>query len=331
MELFDQLDALKENKEEDTSEKSNTVVQCSNCNQQEESQFIWQDAKLVCSNCGYVTTQVISSDPEWRFYGEKKQRFTNPSRCGFPPNELFPKSSFTVRMDSKSAKYKCLVRLQQWNCIHPEERSLYTVCREMDRIMKQLNVSKSIQFDSKKYYKLLTAKDHRKGSLTRGSVRKSFIAACIYISAENHNAPIQKKKIAQLCGIDIRGMTKGFKKFCLLEKNKNIRLRKNNKQAVPNLIRKFSNELEFTKFMKDLSFIIHERVIDLGLVAHNNKISVAAGILRFVSVICEADVSKSELLEVIDTSTVTIQKIFKILNKNKQYLLIGLEEHIKSN
>lgn len=247
-------------------------------------------ANKVCGDCGVLLSKIFNTDAEWRYYGcTDDNKHSDPTRCGLPIDELLPKSSLTTKIKYVGTKYISLVRLHKWNIIHPEERSLFTVFKYIDNIFKNVNLSitNSAILQAKEYYKILSAKDDKKGTLTRGIIRKSFIAACIFVSCKNNQTPIQKAEIAQICGISKFAITKGFKKFSVLEKNKNIQLNKPNDtdETIHNYLQKFSCQLNFTQTMKEIAHIICNRLPKLKLLQDTNDISISAGLLYYVSIL----------------------------------------------
>ena len=312
------------------------LKQCHHCGS--AKLFIDQTtANKICYDCGVLYSKIFTADAEWRYYGhsDENKQHSDPTRCGLPIDELLPKSSLTTKIKYVGTKYISLVRLHKWNVIHPEERSLFTVFKYMDNIFKNVNfsITNSVILQAKEYYKILSAKDNRKGTLTRGIIRKSFIAACIFVSCKNNQTPVQKAEIAKICGISKFAITKGFKKFSVLEKNKNIQLNKpnNNDATIHNYLKKFANQLNYSTTMQDFAHIIYDRLPLLKLLQDTNDISISAGLLYYVATIfykhSQID-TKTHILEIINTSVVTLQKVYKILKKHEIYLLIGLEDFI---
>ena len=319
--------------QKDNPDEMTTIekTKCSQCN----STNIGTDmvnANRICCQCGFVCGRIHNNTAEWRYYGySDDNKNKDPTICGLPIDELLPKSSLTTKMKYTGNKYISLVRLHKWHQIHPEERSLFTVFKYMDKILLNINISNETKLQSKQYYKILSEKDDKKGTLTRGVIRKSFIAACILIACKNNNTPFQKIKIAELCNIDKFDITKGFKKFSALEKNKNIQLNKPVSNTIQDFICKFCNNLNFSTQMKDICLILCERFDKLGILKDTNDLSIISGLLYFVSVLFyNTNSYRAKILDLIKISKVTLEKVYKIINSHKCYLLIGLENHIKT-
>lgn len=315
-----------------TQIQTQTQHKCQLCGKDDKIIIDSRTANKICSECGCVVTKVLDHEAEWRYYGltaDDYQHASDPTRCGLPVDELLPKSSLNTKIKYTGTRYLSLVRLHKWNLIHPEERSLFTVFKYMDKILINLSVPKIAKIQAKEYYKLLSAKDDRKGTLTRGVIRKSFIAACIFVSCKNNHTPIQKGKIASICGISKFDITKGFKKFSTLEKNKNVQLNKPNRRNMHNLIHRFASQLNFTKTMEDIAHILITRLPKLKLLQDTNDISINAGMLYYVSVLFyDTTTYRPKILSIINTSVVTLEKIYKVIKRHETYLLIGLHSFI---
>jgi transcription initiation factor TFIIIB Brf1 subunit/transcription initiation factor TFIIB len=331
---FNQM-VLENNNNNNTKTNDDDTLKCKNCKQIQKTITDITTATEICFNCGYICAKLYNTSAEWRFYGYlDDNQHHDPTRCGLPIDELLPKSSLTTKIQFSGTKYQLLMRLHQWNIIHPAERSLYTVFKYMDSIQYNLScisTDRIALLQAKEYYKILSQKDKCKGTLTRGVIRKSFIAACIYVACQNNNRPLQKTTIASICGITKFDITKGLKKFSILEKNKKIQLNKpnNHLQNIHNFLHLFMIRLNFNQKMKDFAHIICNRLPKLKLFQDTNDISTTAGLLYYIELLFTPHVIKKELirskiLKIIHTSVVTLQKVYKIIKQHEQYILIGL-------
>ena len=67
---------------------------------------------------------------EWRFYGSEDSKFSDPTRCGLPTNELLPQSSLGSTISFKMGESWDMRKIRnyhQWNAMPYKERSLYNV------------------------------------------------------------------------------------------------------------------------------------------------------------------------------------------------------------
>jgi len=311
----------------------NNFYQCKRCLKKFEIYSNLITAEYICKNCGLVCGQITDTSAEWRYYGNlNNNQNKNPTRCGLPIDELLPKSSLTTKIKYSGSKYIPLIRLHKWHQIHADERSLFTVFKYIDKIVINSNLNKIIITEAKQYYKLLSEKDNKKGTLTRGTVRKAFIAACILVSCKNNNLPMQSLEIAQLFTISKFDITRGYKKFNTLEKNKNIQINKPISCNVNNYIHRFCNELNFTRQMEDYCHILCERFEQLRILQDVNELSLTAGLLYYISVLFyKTNAYREKILKIIYVSIVTLEKVYKLIEKNKKYLLIGLDINQEKN
>lgn len=297
-------------------------------------------ANKICANCGVLICKIYT-DMEWRNYGYSNNQNdvdnNENARCGQPIDRLLPLSSMTIRtapIRNKFNKYVHLVRLQNWNMIHPSERSNLDVFNIIDNIFSRIStpISNSAIIEAKEYYKILSAKDDKKrGTLTRGDIRKALIAVCVIVACNNHKSPVQIHEIANICKITKPDITKGFKKFSKLEKDKNIQLNRPNvdHSLIHCYIFSFCNKLNFPEQLQDIAHILCERLPKLNLLKDTNDVSVCAGLLYFLSTkFFDCDIKKTAILDVIKTSTVTLQNVYNVLVKHQEILLIGLICHI---
>ena len=329
----DQFAFILKKQPKEHKDDSNIPVTCRNCSAVNTILCDQFTANNICTSCGCLCSKLFNHEAEWRYYGySDDNKPSDPARTGLPIDELLPKSSLTTKIKYTGTKYISLVRLHKWNLIHPEERSLFTVFKYMDKILDNLSITNTVRVQAKEYYKILSAKDTRKGTLTRGVIRKSFIAACIFVSCKNNNTPIQKMEIADLCDITKFDITKGFKKFSILERNKNIQLNKPNPNHMYNFIHQFCVQLQYTQVMEDIAHIIAYRMVRLKILQDTNDNSMSAGLLYYVAMLFDNDTGyRQTILGVIHTSIVTLDKIFKTLKTKQKYLLIGLHKHISEH
>ena len=64
--------------------KSNNIVVC--------------NGEVVCRDRGNINYGIIDTNAEWRFYGHGDSKYSDPTRCGLPTNELLPQSSLGSKL-----------------------------------------------------------------------------------------------------------------------------------------------------------------------------------------------------------------------------------------
>ena len=280
--------------------------------------FDYEYNVLVCNECG--ATCVMNTTFETRSFGDD----TNP-RYGQPTNALLPQSSLATTIAS-NYKYRSLNRLQKWNQMPATERSLYDTFKKIDEMVKNSILQTDIVTEAKTYYKKLTEKDSTiTGFLTRGNIRISLIAACIFIACKNNNKPMREIEIANLCRITKSDITKGLKKFNKLEKNKNISINVH-KDDIHDYVKKYCNKLNISDKLERIIHLICVRSNKIQMIRNSNNCSICAGLFYFISEQFNLDIKKQTLMRIINVSEVTLNKIYKIFLENKKILFLGFNK-----
>lgn len=321
---FNELDSyfskkfLKNNSEMDLNK-------CVNCDSINSLIYDYNTYSKICKICGTIDDTIADESAEWRFYGHSDSKSINPSRCGgIPINNLLPKSSMGTTIGSGNNKYKSVRRLQKWNQISNDERSDYEVFKKIDIILKKTQINTKIINDAKLYYKMLSEKNDQKTNifLTRGNNRNSLIVACLYISSKNNKKPFKEENILKIFNIGKSDLTKGLKKFSLIERTKNITIN-NNKIVIYDLIEYYGKQFNFKDNVIKILHLIYIRALKINILKNSNPKSICSGLIFFISYIFKLNISKKNIIKIIQISEVTLNKIFNIFLKYEKVLLIG--------
>ena len=88
-ELFDKLKG-----KENSLNLINTGAECQEkCNSCDSLNIVTQRGEIICKDCGIINYNLIDHNAEWRYYGSEDSKYSDPTRCGLPTNELLPESS----------------------------------------------------------------------------------------------------------------------------------------------------------------------------------------------------------------------------------------------
>jgi transcription initiation factor TFIIB len=286
--------------------------------------YDYRNSIQVCSCCGIIVDKIDEHLPEWRYYNSSDTKNSNPIRCGQPINPLLPKSSLCTQI-THIGKYKHLSRLHQWNQISPDEKSLYEVFKKIDIFTKNKKINKKIVEETKQYYKLLSEKEKVSGYLTRGNIRVSLIAACLFISCKNNNKPLREIEIANIFGINVKDITKGFKKFNELEKSKNIQIN-TSINNIHDYINKYCHQLNIKDDIKKLIHLLYIRSKKINILRNNNNSSICSGLIYYISDIFNLNYKKSDIINIIKISEVTLNKVYNEFIKYEKILLLGINK-----
>ena len=186
-----------------------------------------------------------------------------------------------------------------------------------------LHLSKIIN-DAKLYYKMLSEKNDQKTNifLTRGNNRNSLIVACLYISSKNNKKPFKEENILKIFNIGKSDLTKGLKKFSLIERTKNITINNNN-IVIYDLIEYYGKQFNFKDNVIKILHLIYIRALKINILKNSNPKSICSGLIFFISYIFKLNISKKNIIKIIQISEVTLNKIFNIFLKYEKVLLIG--------
>ena len=325
VDLLEKLDLFVTKKNENISDNNEKEQKAETfCERCQEHTMIKEALGYECHSCGYVGDIIIDHGADWRYYGASDSRAYNPTRTGNIINPLLPKSSMGTYIGGN--KYNSIQRLHTWLSMPSKERSLWNIFNKINRLLQNSDILSKVEEESKYYYKMITENDDNlKGILTRGSIRKGLIAACIYVSCKNNGVPKHSKEIADLCNIDENLVTKGLKKFVEIEKRKNLNI--NSKQTYPDeFISIYCNKLNLSADIKKLCKVICERTIKLGILKNNTPPSIASGVVYLVINKIKLKVSKQQLIDIIKISEVTLNKTYKKLDAYDKYLFMGFEK-----
>lgn len=296
---------------------------CTNCN----NRSIIQDNSsgfILCRSCGIIKDIIIDTGAEWRYYGSSDSKSYDPTRCGSPINPLLPRSSLGTFIGGSC--YGSLQRLHSWNAMPSDERSLWHVFENINRKTQNTDLANKIKEECKYYYKTISKKDKNvSGTLTRGTVRQGVIAACLYVSCKNNNVPRLASEIAEMFDISTTDVTKGLKKFCEIEKRKNIEINIHI-TSTEDFIQRYCNKLNISKDKQKIGYVLSKRIKKLSILNENTPPSIAASIIYLLSSVYELNITKDKICEEINISNVTITKAVKRLSKYLDILFIGLHK-----
>jgi len=317
---------LKEKQKMDLNNSKDETKFCKNCNQNNKIIYDYNNYNKVCSSCGFIFDSILDESAEWRYYGHSDSKNTDTTRCGNPINSLLPKSSMGTTISGSSMKYNSIKRLQKWNQISNDERSEYEVFKKIDNFLNNSKINTKIIDDAKLYYKLLCEKDDNDNKvLTRGKNRLSLIVACIYISSKNNNKPINEKKLLKKFNIKKKDLTKGLKKFSIIEKEKNININNNN-NTIHNLINMYGKQFNLNDKTIKIVHLIYIRSHMINILKNSGEKSICSGLFYFFSSIFNLNLSKKIIIDKINISEVTLNKTYNIFTKHMDILLLGFDK-----
>mgnify|MGYP003329714477 CR=1 FL=1 len=281
---------------------------------------------LVCTNksCGLIYKDCLDRTAEWRYYGADDNNMRDPTRCGMPINPLLKESSYACKILSNftsSYQMKRIKRYTDWQSMPYKEKAIYDEFQKIISMSRIAGIPKIIVDEALKQHKKISEM-----KTFRGCNREGIIAASIYISSRIHDYPRTAKEIAEIFHLDYTSATKGCKNAIhilnTLENNKEGKQKTHFHQTKPTaFIERFCSKLNVNSELTKLCKFVAMKIEKENLIPENTPQSVAAGIIYFVSQICNLNVSKKNVNFASNTSEVTINKCYKKLEKMKDKLI----------
>ena len=306
-------------------EKDN-VLESNMCNLCNSMLYLNDDGFLLCSNkkCSKLYTQQLDFGAEWRYYGADDNNNSDPTRCGMPINPLLKESSFGCKvMCGRGSSYEMrkIKRFTEWQSMPYKEKSKYDDFQIITIIAKNSGIPKIIIDDAILYYdKISEAKTFR------GLNRDGLLAASIYISFGINKNPRSSREIATIFKLDNTSATKGCKNAMNIlndiEMNDDTRENSILTTTTPcSFIARYCSKLNINQELTKLCLFIAKNVETKKLIPENTPHSIAAGIVYYVSLICNLNINKKDINNTSQISEVTINKCYKKLEKYEHILI----------
>lgn len=282
---------------------------------------------LTCINtkCGIIYKDMVDQGAEWRYYGVDDNNNDDPTRCGMPINPLLQESSFGCKIlcnGTTSYEMRKIRRYSEWQSVPYKEKSQYDEFQRITTMSQNGGMPKLIIDDAIRYHKKISEYE-----LTfRGVNRDGILAASIYISCRINNYPRTAKEIASIFHLDVTSATKGCKNALViinnLEKDLDNKEKTNLCRTKPeSFIERYCSKLNINSELTSLCKFISMKIEKINYMPENTPHSIAAGVVFFITQICNLNISKKCVRNVSEISEVTITKCFKKIEKIKEQLV----------
>ena len=297
------------------------------CERCEYSLAFSDEGFLTCTNkqCGIVYKDLLDQSAEWRFYGADDNQSNDPTRCGMPINPLLKESSFGCKVIScgpMSYEMRKIRRYTEWQSMPYKEKSQYDEFQIITTMAQNAGVPKMIIDDAIRYHKKIS----EYYMTFRGDNRDGILAASIYISCRINNFPRTAKEIANIFNLDATSATKGCKNALSIINNieKDVCNKEKTvlcKTKPEDFIERFCSKLNINSELTQVCKFISKKIEKLDLMPENTPHSIAAGIVYFISQVCNINITKKDVKTISEISEVTINKCFKKMEQIKDELI----------
>ena len=269
---------------------------------------------VICKVCKNIITNICDT-PEWRYYGAKDNKSSDPTRCGMPVNNLLPESSVgsSVSYSSNSNGMYQIRKMQQWSGMPYKERSIYKVFLEIQNVCTRHGIPNKIVTAAKSIYKIVSTT-----KISRGTNRAGIIAACLYFACKECDVPRSSKEIAEMFKITSNIMTKGVKKcqeiIHMDKKNKN-RISKTKTTKPEDFIKRFCNKLNIKDTYTQIILNICKITVENYIISENTPPSIASGCIYYFIKKNNLSITKKNISNICKISEVTINKCCKLIEE----------------
>ena len=314
-ELFD---LMSNNKSIPDNLEQTASVDVEQCNKCMGSDLLNDGKEIICNNCGNVISELLDFNAEWRYYGFEDSKYSDPTRCGLPTNELLPESSLGSTIGFKcgeSYEMKKIRNYHVWNAMPYRERSLYNVFDGINIRAINNGIPQCIIEEAKNLYKKIS-----EIQIHRGSNRSGIIASCIYKACKLQGCPRSAKEIADIFKLNITHMTKGCKKFDEIMNTNSIKCNSNMCTKPIDFIHRFCSKLNLGTNILEICEHVCQKAEEYNVVSRCIPPSIAAGSIFLVCNFLNINITKKEIANICSISEVTISKCFKELIKWHEYL-----------
>jgi transcription initiation factor TFIIB len=276
------------------------------------------------TNCGIIYKDILDYTPEWRFYGAEDKNTNDPTRCGNPINPLLMESSFGCKVlcsNNSSYEMKKIRKWTEWQSMPHKEKSLYDEFQFITIMAQNASIPR-IFID----YAISIHKDISEQKMFRGMNRDGIKAASIYISCRLNGCPRTAHEIAEIFRLDKTSATTGCSMAVNILHNIERNIEPANKTELcatlpSSFIERYCSRLNFNKEMTMLSKFVANKIEKENIITDNIPHAIAAGIVYFISQVCQIDITKQEVKVICGVSEVTINKCYKKLEKIKDDLI----------
>jgi transcription initiation factor TFIIB len=300
------------------------------CERCESSLAFSDEGFLTCTNqlCGIIYKDIVDQSAEWRYYGADDNQHSDPTRCGMPISNLLEESSYGCKVlcfGGTSYEMRKIRRYTDWQSMPYKEKAQYDEFQKITIMSQNAGIPKLIIDDAIQYHKKISEYE----LLFRGDNRDGILAACIYISCRINNFPRTAKEIAIIFHLDVNSATKGCKNAISIineiEKDLNNNEKTSFCKTKPEaFIERYCSKLNINSELTRLCKFISIKIENNGLMLENTPHSIAAGVVYFITQICNLNITKRDIKNVSEISEVTINKCYKKIEKIKEEVVPGV-------
>ena len=168
------------------------------------------DSDIICLHCGTLADTPLEEGAEYRWFSSESTG-PDPSRCGFPVNQLLPESSYGTMILHKSGhqskQMRAMIHNHVWSIMPSRERTLWKIFEGLQIRIFNAGINVAILEETKQMFAQITASSSCRGETSRSAL----LAACVWESLRRHDSPRMPQDIAVMFMITLKQMIIGIR------------------------------------------------------------------------------------------------------------------------
>jgi len=277
-----------------------------------------------CRDCGLIIEdRMIDFSQEWRDFEDDTGG--SKRRTGAPTSQTSFDQGLGTEIGTASDYYKLgkdkdrFFRLRKWQyrISTAIERNLKVALAELKRVSSYLKLSKQVEEEAARIYRLAVQK-----GLVRGRSMESVVAGALYAACRRHEVPRTLDEMGEASGIEKKEIGRTYR-FVTRELEINVRP-SNPSDYIP----RFASALKLSPETQSKSVEILEMAREIELTSGRGPTGIAAAALYVASLIHGEKRTQREVADVAGVTEVTIRNRYKELIR-KLKLTKEVEKHKK--
>ncbi|WP_256390568.1 transcription initiation factor IIB [Natronoarchaeum rubrum] len=304
---------------EQTSDREESEDQqlCPECGGRLESDT--EHGETICTECGLVVEEdEIDRGPEWRAFDAAEK--DSKSRVGAPTTKMMHDDGLSTNIGWQdkdaygntlsSSQREKMQRLRTWNerfrTRDSKERNLKQALGEIDRMASALGLPEDIRETASVIYRRALDED-----LLPGRSIEGVSTASVYAAARQTGTPRSIDEVAQVSRIDEMEFKRTYR-YIVRELNLEIQ------PADPvQYVGRFASELDLSDESEQRARELLRTAKEEGLHSGKSPVGLAAAAVYAAPLLCNEEITQSQVSEVTDISEVTIRNRYKELLEAK--------------
>src|SRR6056297_2063414 len=302
-----------ERAEETTTEQAEEDLSCPECggllvNDEEHGE-------TVCEDCGLVVeTDEIDRGPEWRAFDSKEKN--QKSRVGAPTTNTMHDKGLSTNIDWRdkdaygnslgARQRQKMQRLRKWNerfrTRDSKERNLKQALGEIDRMASALGLPEDVRETASVIYRRALNED-----LLPGRSIEGVASAALYAAARQTGTPRSIDEVAQVSRIDEMEFKRTYR---YIVRELNLEIQPANPEQY---VGRFASELDLSDESEQRARELLRTATDKGIHSGKSPVGLAAAAVYAAPLLCNEEITQSQVSEVTDISEVTIRNRYKEL------------------